>query len=133
MFIPLRLENMPLRHENMEGRRWPVISIALVLINLVAFLATADRGAPSSLRPTGLTTRGTGRFLEIFYRLWVGTSPPEFPERTPPEFPEPAARSADRRGGQAHDASDKKRQRLRRGSCQNDAGSTQQFPPSLEP
>jgi len=31
---------IPLRHENMEGRRWPVISIALVLINLVAFLAT---------------------------------------------------------------------------------------------
>jgi len=31
---------IPLRHENMEGRRWPVISIALVLINLVVFLAT---------------------------------------------------------------------------------------------
>jgi len=31
---------IPLRHENMEGRRWPVVSIALVLINLVAFLAT---------------------------------------------------------------------------------------------
>lgn len=31
---------IPLRHENMEGRRWPLISIALVLINLVVFLAT---------------------------------------------------------------------------------------------
>jgi len=31
---------IPLRHENMEGRRWPVISIALVLINFVAFVAT---------------------------------------------------------------------------------------------
>ena len=31
---------IPLRHDNMEGRRWPVISIALVVINLVAFLAT---------------------------------------------------------------------------------------------
>ena len=31
---------IPLRHENMEGRRWPVISIALVLLNLVVFLAT---------------------------------------------------------------------------------------------
>ena len=31
---------IPLRHENMEGRRWPVISIALVLINLVVFLLT---------------------------------------------------------------------------------------------
>ncbi len=31
---------IPLRHENMEGRRWPVISIALVALNLVAFLAT---------------------------------------------------------------------------------------------
>src|SRR5262249_50383659 len=31
---------LPLRHESMEGRRWPVISIALVVLNLVAFLAT---------------------------------------------------------------------------------------------
>src|SRR5260221_171209 len=31
---------IPLRHENMEGRRWPVISIALIVINLVAFLGT---------------------------------------------------------------------------------------------
>ena len=31
---------IPLRHENMEGRRWPVISIALVLINLAVFLVT---------------------------------------------------------------------------------------------
>jgi len=28
------------RHENMEGRRWPVISIALVLLNVGIFLAT---------------------------------------------------------------------------------------------
>jgi hypothetical protein len=28
---------IPLRHENMEGRRWPVISIA---ISVVAFLGT---------------------------------------------------------------------------------------------
>jgi membrane associated rhomboid family serine protease len=31
---------IPLRHENMEGRRWPVISIALVLLNVGIFLAT---------------------------------------------------------------------------------------------
>ena len=31
---------IPLRHENMEGRRWPVISIALVVLNLVCFLST---------------------------------------------------------------------------------------------
>jgi membrane associated rhomboid family serine protease len=31
---------IPLRHENMEGRRWPVISIALVLLNFGIFLAT---------------------------------------------------------------------------------------------
>jgi membrane associated rhomboid family serine protease len=31
---------IPLRHENMEGRRWPVVSIALVVLNLVLFLAT---------------------------------------------------------------------------------------------
>src|SRR6267143_226747 len=31
---------IPLRHENMQGRRWPVISIALIAINFVAFLGT---------------------------------------------------------------------------------------------
>ena len=31
---------LPLRHENNEGRRWPVISIALVVLNLGIFLAT---------------------------------------------------------------------------------------------
>jgi len=31
---------LPLRHESMEGRRWPVISIALVVLNLVIFLGT---------------------------------------------------------------------------------------------
>jgi membrane associated rhomboid family serine protease len=31
---------LPLRHENMEGRRWPVISLALIVINLAAFLGT---------------------------------------------------------------------------------------------
>jgi len=31
---------IPLRHENMEGRRWPVISIALVILNFGFFLAT---------------------------------------------------------------------------------------------
>src|SRR5260370_19787361 len=31
---------IPLGHENMEGRRWPVISIALVLLNVGIFLAT---------------------------------------------------------------------------------------------
>ncbi len=31
---------IPLRHENMEGRRWPVISIAIIAINVLAFLGT---------------------------------------------------------------------------------------------
>jgi membrane associated rhomboid family serine protease len=31
---------LPLGHENLEGRRWPVISIALVILNLGIFLAT---------------------------------------------------------------------------------------------
>jgi membrane associated rhomboid family serine protease len=31
---------IPLRHENMKGRRWPVISIALIAINVVVFLGT---------------------------------------------------------------------------------------------
>lgn len=31
---------IPLRHENMEGRRWPVISLALIAINFAVFLGT---------------------------------------------------------------------------------------------
>lgn len=40
---------IPLRHENNEGRRWPFVSIALVLLNLVVFLGThsqIDKQAP---------------------------------------------------------------------------------------
>ena len=33
---------LPLRHESMEGRRWPIISIALVVLNLVVFLGTRN-------------------------------------------------------------------------------------------
>ena len=31
---------LPLRHENMQGRRWPVVTFALIAINVVAFLGT---------------------------------------------------------------------------------------------
>lgn len=31
---------LPLRHENMEGRRWPVITIGLIALNVVIFLGT---------------------------------------------------------------------------------------------
>src|SRR5262249_21781900 len=31
---------IPIRHENMSARRWPVITFALIAINVVVFLAT---------------------------------------------------------------------------------------------
>src|SRR6266436_4022333 len=31
---------IPLRHENMQGRRWPVITIGLIALNLLIFLGT---------------------------------------------------------------------------------------------
>src|SRR5215467_463192 len=31
---------LPLRHENMEGRRWPVITIGLIALNVLIFLVT---------------------------------------------------------------------------------------------
>jgi len=31
---------IPLKHENMEGRRWPVITFALIALNIIAFVAT---------------------------------------------------------------------------------------------
>jgi membrane associated rhomboid family serine protease len=40
---------IPLRHENMQGRRWPVITIGIIALNVVIFLGThwtMDREAP---------------------------------------------------------------------------------------
>jgi hypothetical protein len=31
---------IPIRHENMSARRWPVVTFALIAINLAVFLAT---------------------------------------------------------------------------------------------
>jgi hypothetical protein len=31
---------IPLRHENMQGRRWPVITIGLIALNTLIFLGT---------------------------------------------------------------------------------------------
>src|SRR5215471_19126849 len=31
---------VPIRHENMESRRWPVITLALIAINVIVFLCT---------------------------------------------------------------------------------------------
>jgi membrane associated rhomboid family serine protease len=31
---------IPLRHENMEGRRWPVVTFALIAVNVLVFLGT---------------------------------------------------------------------------------------------
>src|SRR5258708_6318006 len=46
---------IPLRHENMAGRRWPVISIAIIAINVLAFLGThwqieAEKSERSEIR-----------------------------------------------------------------------------------
>lgn len=31
---------IPLRHENMKGRRWPVVTFTIIALNVVAFLGT---------------------------------------------------------------------------------------------
>jgi len=33
---------IPIRHENMAARRWPVVTLALIAINIIVFLATHD-------------------------------------------------------------------------------------------
>jgi len=48
---------LPLRHENSEGRRLPVISLALVVINLVVFLATNGKIQEQQEAPQRGTTR----------------------------------------------------------------------------
>src|SRR5690242_14564559 len=40
---------IPLRHENMQGRRWPVITFGIIALNVIAFLGThgtIDREGP---------------------------------------------------------------------------------------
>src|SRR6266852_1157556 len=40
---------IPLRHENMQGRRWPIITFGIIALNIVVFLGThwtMDREAP---------------------------------------------------------------------------------------
>src|SRR5579872_3117848 len=31
---------LPLRHENMQGRRWPIVTFTLIALNIIAFLGT---------------------------------------------------------------------------------------------
>ena len=31
---------IPLNHENMQGRRWPYVTIGIIALNAIAFLAT---------------------------------------------------------------------------------------------
>jgi membrane associated rhomboid family serine protease len=31
---------IPLKHENMQGRRWPIVTFAIIGLNIIAFLAT---------------------------------------------------------------------------------------------
>jgi membrane associated rhomboid family serine protease len=31
---------IPIKHENMEARRWPVVTLALITINVLVFLFT---------------------------------------------------------------------------------------------
>ena len=40
---------IPLRHENMQGRRWPVITFGIIALNVLVFLGThwtIDRQGP---------------------------------------------------------------------------------------
>ena len=42
---------IPIKHENMEARRWPVVTLALITINVLVFLFTMtsmDDEAPAT-------------------------------------------------------------------------------------
>ena len=34
---------IPIRHENMSARRWPVITLGLIVVNVLAFILTTSR------------------------------------------------------------------------------------------
>jgi hypothetical protein len=41
---------IPLKHENMEGRRWPIVTFTLIGLNILVFLGThwtIDRQVPA--------------------------------------------------------------------------------------
>ena len=41
---------LPLRHENMSARRWPVVTLALIIINFVVFFFTLSTIDDESLQ-----------------------------------------------------------------------------------
>src|SRR5437660_626911 len=48
---------IPLRHENMEGRRWPVVTFALIALNFLIFLGTHWKIMDEVKDPARLQTR----------------------------------------------------------------------------
>ena len=55
---------IPLRHENMEGRRWPVATFALIALNIIVFLGThwqMETQAPERAEVTQIMKTVRGR------------------------------------------------------------------------
>src|SRR5260370_7057342 len=78
---------IPLRHENMEGRRWPVISIALIAINFVVFLGThwqIDAQNPKRAEERGHILMLAPAHPELHMNSDVQEFVTTFPETNPP-------------------------------------------------
>jgi len=81
---------IPLRHENMRGRRWPVITFALIGLNILAFLATHwTIEAQDAQLPQRIAVREHLIILSALHPdLKPGTNAEEFIKSTKRDYPE---------------------------------------------
>lgn len=78
---------VPISHENMEARRWPVVTTAIVALNVLVFVATIFLGADAERSASGAARAvseygASHAYLEVRCR-WGLDSPP--PHEAPPE------------------------------------------------
>jgi membrane associated rhomboid family serine protease len=81
---------LPLRHENMQGRRWPVVTFALIALNIIAFLATHGTiEAENHLAPERIEVRKHLLFLAAMHpELKMGDDARRFVEPIATDYAE---------------------------------------------
>ena len=78
---------IPLRHENMQGRRWPIVTFALIALNIIAFLGTHWR--MDSQTPERVEVRNHLLLLAAMHpELKIGDAARQFVEEIQKKYPE---------------------------------------------
>ena len=81
---------LPLRHENMQGRRWPVVTFALIALNVIAFLGTHwTIEAENALTPQRIEVRKHLVLLAAMHPdLKIGDDARKFVESLEAQYPD---------------------------------------------